>query len=372
MAQTVTANKLTISHKGTVGLEMCSAPDVCKTPAAPSPIPVPYMIVSKSADLTGGTTTVDADGGNSVAVQGSKHATCMGDQPGSLGGVVSGVFGQASDWLSFSPTVSAQGKAICRLTDKLMMNNKNTVAGPGGHMVLPAVVTDPVEKELCDSFCRARKNWLDSGKKAPRPSKRAEKLVQAKLDDKNSALNKAIQAAEPGGKGAAEKTFFVKAPASFKNARSVRNKTQVRASMDRNLKRAQASGIGANGAAVPVKVWKQNVRGMNSALEGRTGKMTAAEVREAMKAPGAVAPTSIKAKPDFAIMDKDGKPTQIYDFKFDDPKGSYKDQMQSNRQEDAYKLASGKDVIVIDEKKCGCRPKGKETKKAEKAAKAGK
>jgi hypothetical protein len=341
-------------------------------------VPIPYPIISKASDLTGGTTTVNADGGNSIAIMGSKHAMCNGDQAGSLGGVVSGVFGQASEWITFSPNVTADGKAVCRLSDKLTMNNKNTVAGPGGHMVLPAIVTDPVEKELCDSFCKARKNWLDSGKKAPRPSKRAEKLVKAKLADKNSPLSKAIEAAEPGGKGAAEKTFFVKAPASFKNARAVRNKTQVRSSMDRNLRRAQADGLGKGGKAVPVKQWKQNVRGMNTALEGKTGKMTAAEVREAMKAPNAVPPTSIRAKPDFAIMDKDGKPTQIYDFKFDDPKGSYKDQMQSNRQEDAYKLATakdgkkGKDVIVIDEKKCGCRPKGKETKKAEKAKKAGK
>jgi hypothetical protein len=372
MAQTVAANKLTISHKGTVGMEMCSAPDVCKTPAAPSPIPIPYMIVSKSSSLTGGSTTVTADGGNSIAVQGSKHASCIGDQPGSVGGVASGTFGQASEWITFSPNVTADGKNVCRLSDKLTMNNKNTVAGPGGHMVLPAMVTDPVEKELCDSFCKARKNWLDSGKKAPRPSKRAEKLVNEKLKDKNSALSKAVEAAEPGGKGVAEHTFFVPAPASYKNARAVRNKTQVRSSMDRKVRQAGASGIGAGGKSVPVKEWKQRIRGLSTVLDGKSGKMTASEVRDAMKAPDAVPPTSIRAKPDFAIMDKDGKPTQIYDFKFDDPKSSYKDQMQSNRQEDAYKLASGKDVIVIDEKKCGCRPKGKETKKAEKAAKAGK
>ena len=90
MPVTIDVNGLTMSHKGSSGFEKCSAPDVCMTPASPSPIPVPYTIISFNTGLIRGSKTVKADGGNSIDIRGSAHTPCTGDEAGTLGGVISG------------------------------------------------------------------------------------------------------------------------------------------------------------------------------------------------------------------------------------------------------------------------------------------
>ena len=77
-------------HKGSGGIAMSTAPDVCKTPSPAGPIPVPYpVIISRSADLANGTKTVKVDGGNMAAIKGSEFSRCSGDEAGTAGGVVS-------------------------------------------------------------------------------------------------------------------------------------------------------------------------------------------------------------------------------------------------------------------------------------------
>lgn len=370
MAQTVVANKLTISHKGTMGMEMCSAPDVCNTPAAPSPVPIPYMIISQASSLSGGTTTVSADGGNSIAIMGSKHAQCNGDQPGSLGGVVSGVFGQASEWITFSPNVTADGKSVCRLTDKLMMNNKNTVAA-SGHIVLPAMVTDPVEQELCDAFCLSRQRWIKSGYKRPSPSARAESEVNNRLADKDSALNKAIEARHPGCKGVCEQTFYKGLDPGQKMDRTKISKAGMRKVLNGGVDKAVASGVGAGGKNVPVGEWIERVDGANNVLRGETGTKTADQLRGMIGANQGIADRSIRVRPDFAIKDANGDCKKIYDFKFDNPKTGWQDKWQKNDQEKAYTHTTGKKPKAITSDTCGCRPPSKKEKKAAKAKKAG-
>ncbi len=373
MAQTVTANMLTISHKGTAGFEMSSAPDVCNTPAAPSPVPIPYMIVAMSSTLTGGTTTVSADGGNSIAIMGSKHASCMGDQPGSVGGVASGVFGQASEWITFSPTVTADGKAVCRLSDKMTMNNKNTVAGPGGHMEMPAPTKDPVLNALCDSFCKARKEWIDSGYKAPNPSARAEKKVKAQLADPNSALSKELAAKSPPVTGVCERTFFTPLAPGEKMNRTKLSAGEMKKAHNRTLDKAAADGIGKKGA-VPVSDWVQGQRGMNNVLRGESGSKTVADVRSLVKGGAGCPDRSIRTRPDFAVMDANGDPAKIYDFKFDNPESGWKDKWQDNDQFEAYQKASGKKPVAVDAEICGCKPTKADVKKkkADAKKKAGK
>jgi hypothetical protein len=370
MAQTVAANQLTISHKGSVGMEMCSAPDVCKTPAAPSPVPIPYPIISKASDLTGGTTTVSADGGNSIAIMGSKHAMCNGDQAGSLGGVASGVFGQASEWITFSPTVTADGKSVCRLSDKLTMNNKNTVSGVGGHMVTPTPTGNVVEDELCDSFCKARKEWIDSGYQRPNPSSRVEEKVNAKLADSKSTLSQELANRDPPMKGVCERTFFKELKPDEVLNRTEVTGTQMKGSLNRTLDKAAALGVGKK--AVPVSDWQQGFRGMNNVLRGESGSKTLGEVRD-MVAGGAGCPDrSIRVRPDFAVMDSKGDAKKIYDFKFDNPHSGWKDKWQDNDQYKAYQKTSGKKPVAIDAEKCGCKPTKEDVKKQEAAKKAGK
>ena len=83
---TIKVNELTLTHKGSGGMTMATAPDVCLTPAPPAPpVPIPYPNLALSSDLVNGTTTVSADGGNMIAIQGSQFMKSTGDEPGVAG-----------------------------------------------------------------------------------------------------------------------------------------------------------------------------------------------------------------------------------------------------------------------------------------------
>jgi uncharacterized Zn-binding protein involved in type VI secretion len=127
---TVNINGLSVIHQTSNGVAMATVPDVCKTPSAGGPIPVPYPNVAMSLDLVGGTTTVTIDG-SSAAISGSKFIKSTGDEPGVAGGVASGVFAMEATFITFSPTVTLDGKPACRLTDKMLMNKGNTVCMAG-------------------------------------------------------------------------------------------------------------------------------------------------------------------------------------------------------------------------------------------------
>lgn len=122
---TININGLTLCHKGSGGITHNTLPDVCKTP--PYAIPVPYENEAYSADLTNGTSSVFADGGNMIANFGSMFARSVYDESGSMGGVKSGTNRAEADWISHSFDVFFEGKPACRLTDKMFMNHRNTV-----------------------------------------------------------------------------------------------------------------------------------------------------------------------------------------------------------------------------------------------------
>jgi hypothetical protein len=123
MAQTTFVNKRGIVHKGSGGQSIVF-PDVCKTPMAPSPVPIPYPNVGMSADTSQGPTTVKTDGVMPM-VKGAKYLKSTGDEAGSLGGVVSGVFINECEYLLYSFDVKFEGKNVCRLGDPLWHNKKN-------------------------------------------------------------------------------------------------------------------------------------------------------------------------------------------------------------------------------------------------------
>ncbi len=112
------------AHKGSGGMSLVF-PDVCKTAAPPlAPIPIPYPNLGKSADTTQGTTTVEADG-NMIMVKGAKYMMSTGDEPGSLGGVISNTFKHECEYLMYSFNVMLEGKNVCRMGDPLWHNKKN-------------------------------------------------------------------------------------------------------------------------------------------------------------------------------------------------------------------------------------------------------
>lgn len=112
------------AHKGSGGMSLVF-PDVCKTPAPPAPpIPIPYPNTGKSSDTSQGTTKVEADG-CMIMVKGAKYMMSIGDEPGSLGGVISNVFKSECEYMMYSFDVMLEGKNVCRMGDPLWHNKKN-------------------------------------------------------------------------------------------------------------------------------------------------------------------------------------------------------------------------------------------------------
>jgi hypothetical protein len=124
-------------HKGGSWMSIATIPDVCKTPTPGGPVPLPYPNISQASSLSDGTTTVKVDGGNMAAIKGSKFAMSSGDEPGSIGGVKSNTFKQASSWITYSFDVKLDGQNACRFSDKKFQNNENTADAAG---VIPLVV----------------------------------------------------------------------------------------------------------------------------------------------------------------------------------------------------------------------------------------
>lgn len=123
MAQKTFANGRGIAHKGSGGMSIVF-PDVCKTPAAPSPVPIPYPNIGKSSDTSQGPSKVKTDG-KMPMVKGAKYSRSSGDEAGTLGGVISSVNMSFCEFLMYSFTVKFENKNVCRMGDPLWHNKKN-------------------------------------------------------------------------------------------------------------------------------------------------------------------------------------------------------------------------------------------------------
>lgn len=121
MGQTVDANGRSILHKGHGMTHTCAVPDVCKTPTPAGPVPIPYPNIAMDSNLTDGADSVQIEG-NPVANVGSKIATSTGDEPGSVGGVMSNVVKGTVTWKMGSLDVKAEGKSVVRFLDTAFHN----------------------------------------------------------------------------------------------------------------------------------------------------------------------------------------------------------------------------------------------------------
>ncbi|MEE9382903.1 MAG: DUF4150 domain-containing protein [Nannocystaceae bacterium] len=135
MPVTVGANSLSVVHKASNGITI-AFPDVCKTPCAPSPVPIPYPNVAMSSDTAKPVKKVMADG-NPICVMDSNFRTSTGDEAGSLGGVISGKFKGKAEFINGSFDVKAEGKMVVRAFDLMLHNDKNTAPVP---LIQPPVV----------------------------------------------------------------------------------------------------------------------------------------------------------------------------------------------------------------------------------------
>ena len=123
MGQTTFANFRGVAHKGSGGMSI-AFPDVCKTPAAPSPIPIPYPNIGQASDTSQGPSSVKTDG-QMPMVKGAKYSRSSGDEAGTLGGVVSSVNMNECEFMMYSFDVKFEGNNVCRMGDPLFHNKKN-------------------------------------------------------------------------------------------------------------------------------------------------------------------------------------------------------------------------------------------------------
>jgi hypothetical protein len=125
MGQTTFANARGIAHKGSNGMSI-AFPDVCKVPTPAGPIPIPFPNIARSSDTSEGPDSVTCDG-EMPMVKGAKYSKSMGDEAGTLGGVVSSVNRDVAEFMLYSFDVKFEGKGVCRLGDMLFHNKKNIV-----------------------------------------------------------------------------------------------------------------------------------------------------------------------------------------------------------------------------------------------------
>ncbi len=119
MAVTVSVNDRTVIHRGSDG-HTRGFPDVCKTPKSGDP--VPYTNVSLSKDAADTATSVLCDGFG-VVIKSSVIAQSYGDEPGTLGGVVSGVNCGKTSFITFSMNVLIEGEPVPRTGDLSVGNH---------------------------------------------------------------------------------------------------------------------------------------------------------------------------------------------------------------------------------------------------------
>ncbi|MCG8613624.1 MAG: DUF4150 domain-containing protein [Pseudomonadales bacterium] len=110
-------------HKGSGGMSTVF-PDVCKTPSPGGPIPIPYPNLGQSSNTSKGTTSVKVDGQMAMFKTAQYNTTSL-DEPGTVGGVVSGVNKSTAEFMLYSFDIKMEGNNSVRMGDMLLQNKKN-------------------------------------------------------------------------------------------------------------------------------------------------------------------------------------------------------------------------------------------------------
>lgn len=114
-------------HSGRAATIVCLAPDVCKTQVGSAVVPIPYMIVSQlswSQKTVGSTQMTGLD----AFTMASRTDKVTGDEPGTLGGVKSGVNRGWCRPKSNKSSVFVEGRELIQNDNLYEMN----CAGPDG------------------------------------------------------------------------------------------------------------------------------------------------------------------------------------------------------------------------------------------------
>jgi hypothetical protein len=112
-------------------------PDVCKTPVPGGPpVPIPYPNTGMVMQVTGESTKVKICNFGAVTKK-SEMPRSMGDEPGTLGGVVSNVNMNKIVYKKGSSKVKVEGQALQHLTAMTGHNGMNANM-PAGMQVAPS------------------------------------------------------------------------------------------------------------------------------------------------------------------------------------------------------------------------------------------
>ena len=112
-------------------------PDVCKTPAPPAPfVPIPYPNTGMLNQCSATSTKVKFDGKLAVT-KSSNIPSTMGDEAGTLKGIISAMNMAKLIFRTASGKVKAEGKACVHLTNTTAHNGGNANA-PAGAIIVPS------------------------------------------------------------------------------------------------------------------------------------------------------------------------------------------------------------------------------------------
>ena len=134
------------------GGKLITGPDVCKTPSPGGPIPIPYPNIAMSSDLAKGSKKVKINGAP-ACLKGSNFSKSMGDQAGSLGGVISGKTGGMAEPTTYSFDVKIEGKNVVRNLDLFQSNQKNTPPAPVMQAPIILGVASSEDEEAKCPYC---------------------------------------------------------------------------------------------------------------------------------------------------------------------------------------------------------------------------
>jgi hypothetical protein len=114
-------------------------PDVCKTPTPAGPVPIPYPNIAMLPQGKGGTfsSKVKIDNQKTATVK-SEIMMSTGDEPGTVGGVVSNRFKGPAKFKMGSSKVKVEGAKIVHLTSMIGQNGVSSANHPAGVQVAPS------------------------------------------------------------------------------------------------------------------------------------------------------------------------------------------------------------------------------------------
>lgn len=112
--------------------------DACKTPTPGGPVPMPYPNIAMGTQFSSGTLSSKVKIVNkATALENSEVSMSSGDEPGTVGGVMSNKFKGPLKMKSGSSKVKAEGKKVAHLTS-MTGHNGNNANVPVGAQVAPS------------------------------------------------------------------------------------------------------------------------------------------------------------------------------------------------------------------------------------------